>query len=243
MNRGIYSAASGMVASQTKLDILAHNLANVTTTGYKADRIEFSEYMERVLRGDGGLGKVLGTIGTGPVESQRFVDMEVGAFNATGNPLDLAIRNPRSAFAVKNDQNQTLYTRSGSFRLNPAGEIVTMQGHKLLDTNGQPIQINGKSLVKIGANGEVEQNGGVIAQIGFFESDKFEKVGDNMWRTANATRVDAEVEAGTLEGSNVNAVEAMIDMIKVSRLFELSQKMIQAEDESNGKLIQGLQER
>lgn len=225
---------------QTKLDTITHNLANSNTVGYKADKVEFSEYMERVMRGDGGLGNALGTMGTGPVESQRYIVREMGTLNSTTNPLDLAINNEKGAFSVKVG-DQTMYTRNGAFSMNQDNLLVNQQGYAVLDDRGTPIRIDPTLPVAIDGQGNIAQDGRAVAKLGMFDSDKFQKVGSNLLRADAAVPIDVDIKSGALENSNVNSIEAMVDMIKLSRIFELAQKAITSEDESTQKLIQGFQ--
>lgn len=229
------------MAAQTQLDVLTHNLANASTTGFKRDGVAFSERFERVLRSGAGLGPVIGSLGSGSTLESRYTDFEPGALKATGNPLDLAIQGPKGLFAVQTPQG-ICYTRDGSFRLSDSGEIVTQAGNPVLDSRGAPIQVqNGKILIQ--DDGTVLVDNAEAGQIAIYDGS-FTKVGENLYESTDAKAVDdVSVRAGSLEGSNVNAIEAMTGMITLNRIFELAQKSIQQQDELSQRLIQSLQDR
>jgi len=228
-----------MMASQTRLDVIAHNLANASTTGYKADRVEFSESMERVLNANGGAGRSIGSIGVGPVESQRFVSGEMGNIIETHNPLDVAIAHVEGAFAIQTP-NGIRYTRNGSFSLDKDQNIVTQQGYAVLDDQGRPLQITAAGMIKIDDLGVITVGDQEMGKFGVYHSDQFQKEGDSLLNAPSVQPVSVQVRSQALEQSNVNPIEAMIDLIKVGRLYEMGQKAIQSEDESNGKLLESL---
>lgn len=238
MNRGIYGAASGMVAAQTKLDVISHNLANTSTTGFKGEAVEFQESLEQFLSGEGGLGRALGSLGSGPVEAQRYVDFEVGHFTMTGNPLDLAISSPEGAFAVQTPEG-VRFTRDGSFTLSDSGQLQTRSGFPVLDADQKPITLPTKGQVTVSSQGEISVEGKPIATVGVYQGE-FTKAGPSLFFGQNMQPIKAPVQSMALEGSNVNAVEAMVDMIKMQRLFEMTQKMISSEDEATQKIIQSM---
>lgn len=230
-----------MVAAQTKLDTVTHNLANANTVGYKSERVEFSEALERVLRGEAGLGQVLGTLGTGPIESQRYLVRESGSAIHTNNPLDVSILSSDGAFGVQVN-GQRLYTRNGSFTLNGEGKLVTKDGYPVLDKDDRPIELETGKPILIDDKGQVLQGGLPVAELGIWDSAGWKRLGSGLLNAADAKPIEVNLASGQLEGSNVNAVEAMIDMIKLSRVFEMAQKVISTEDEASQKLIQGLQQ-
>src|SRR5947209_8100401 len=122
MNRGIYSTAAGMEASQRLLDMTTNNLANISTNGYKQDRIAFANLVEKNLSIN---HRAIGSLGTGPVEQGQFTDYTPGSMVPTGSPLDVAIQGKKGMFAVQVDPNTVAYTRDGSFSLDSSGQLVT----------------------------------------------------------------------------------------------------------------------
>jgi flagellar basal-body rod protein FlgF len=241
MNRGIYATATGMMAAQTQLDCITNNLANANTTGYKRDAVAFSEGLERQLRANGGKGQVLGTLGSGSVQQSQFTEFDAGALNATGNPLDLTVLGDKGLFAVKTEQG-IRYTRDGSFTLNSENQLVTQRGGLVLDDRLNPITIDGGK-PSVQSDGTIFIDGKEAGKLGIFEGS-FQKVGDNLYESTDAKATDEiQVKAGHLEGSNVNAIEAMTDMITLNRAFELAQRSIQQQDDLTQRLIQSLQDR
>lgn len=225
-----------MVASQSRLDLIAHNLANASTTGYKEDRLDFSEALERTLISG---GTEIGSLGVGPVESQRFISGELGNIIETHNPLDVAISHVEGAFAVQTPQG-VRYTRNGAFSLNADKEIVTQQGYPVLDERNTPIRITQEGKIVIDDLGVITVGDQEMGRFGIFHSNNFEKVGSSLMKADDTVVASVQIKSNSLEQSNVSPIEAMIDLIKVGRLYEMGQKIIQAEDESSSKLIEGL---
>lgn len=224
-----------MSTAQTWLDVVTNNLANASTTGYKKDGVSFDDGLMQALESQ---GKSIGSIGSGAIVKGYFTDFSAGAQTATGNPLDLAIKTPTGAFAVQ-APNGVRYTRDGSFSLNADRQLVDKQGRQVLNTQLQPITIDaGKPVV--GEDGVVTVDGRRIDQIGVF-AGSFVKEGQNLYTSGNAQLVDApQIASGSLESSNVNAVEEMVAMIRLNRMFELAQRSVQSQDESTEKLVSSL---
>lgn len=240
MNRGIYATATGMWAAQSKMDVIANNLANSATTGYKKDGIAFAERYERELRANGGLGESLGTLGTGSIQRSKYTHFGVGAMNATGNPLDVAIPQDKGLFAVQAPDG-IRYTRDGAFTMNRDRTLVSKLGFPVLDENRQPITIPTGTPV-FQDDGTILVNGQQIGKIGVFDGT-FTKTGNNLYASNDAQAIEeATVKAGHLEASNVNPVEAMIEMISLTRSFELAQRSITQQDELTQRLIQSLRD-
>lgn len=239
MNRGIYATATGMIASQQLMDVIAQNLANANTTGYKRDAIAFDDALVRELRADGGRGPVIGSIGMGSVEKGRFTVFDEGSITETGNALDLAIRGGEGAFAIQTDRG-VRYTRDGAFTRSSEGVMVTKQGNPVLDNQGKSIDLPEGKEVEIGNDGSVLVEGVEIAQLGIFKG-QFTKEGNNLFSATGATLMEnPEIQPKAIEGSNVNTIEAMVAMINVSRSYEMAQRSITSQDELTQKLIQSL---
>lgn len=240
MNRGIYATATGMWAAQSKMDVIANNLANAATTGYKRDGLAFAERYERELRANGGLGASLGTLGSGAIQRSQFTHFGVGALSATSNPLDLAIPQDKGLFAVQTPQG-IRYTRDGAFALNTDRELVNKLGYPVLDESGRPITLP-TGTPQIQDDGTVRVGDREAGKIGIFDGT-FQKSGNNLYESNDAKPLEsATVKAGHLEASNVNPVEAMIEMISLNRSFELAQRSIVQQDELTQRLIQSLRD-
>ncbi len=231
-----------MVAAERWMDVTANNLANVSTTGFKRDGLSFTDMYVRTMSANGGLGKTLGTMGSGVTPVNEFTDFERGALNSTGNPLDVAIESRKGLFAVQQN-GQTLYTRDGSFSLNNQRQLVTPGGGLVLDRNGQPIDVPAGKL-EIAEDGGISVDGKAVGSIGLWDGP-VHKMGANMFTAAGTVSpmdpTTVQLKQGSIEGSNVNAIDAMINMITIGRSYELSQKSITQQDDLTQKLIQSLQ--
>lgn len=251
MIRGIYTTAGGMIASQQRLDVLSSNLANMSTTGYKSDGVTFAESCEKEMRANGGLGESLGTIGSGPVQTGGYTNFGLGPVTQTGNPLDVAISSPAGAFAVEVPQadgtTTTAYTRDGSFTLDSARQLVTKQGYPVLDSSQRPITLP-QGTADISESGVISVDGKTVATLGVY-SGQFVKITPNLFTTAtgpdgratDTTALTGSVlKTQSIEGSNVDPIKSMVDMITINRSYELGQKSIQKQDDMTEKLIQSL---
>ena len=239
MDRGSYIAANGMIAQQKRLDVLANNLANVNTRGFKADRLTFRDMMLRTVADDGGYGNPVAQLSSGPtVDAGREVtDLRPGDAEHTGNPLDLRIGGDTTAMFAVAHKGGTRYTRDGTFALNAKGGLVTKAGDAVLDPSGRPIRGLAQPLTS-GPEGLLAA--GKPVEIGRFVG-KFEKDGDGAGLfTATDARADNTVSivSGELETANFNPVSAMMDMIALQRAYEIAQKMVQSQDESTAKLAE-----
>lgn len=232
MNRGVYTAAMGMSASQRWMDVAANNLANVSTDGYKADGIAFGDALTRQMRSG---GRDIGSLGSGPRESREFTDHTPGPIRPTGNPLDVALTDSRSMIAVR-DGGATKFARGGAFSLDAEGALVTVGGAKVLDAAGGEIRLDRKSPVQIDPAGGVRQGGRVVARLGIVEG-QFKKEGHGLWTGTGVRPSAATVSAGALEGSNVNALEGMVDLIRIGRSVDMAQRAVNTHDESTTKLL------
>lgn len=241
MDRGLYTAATGMRMAELTMDIVSNNLANVGTTGFKRDGLMFNEALDRVIRAEGGNGAVIGELGGGPGLDGTYTDFKVGALQATGNSLDLAITSEKGMFAIQTPEG-VKYTRAGTFAMNENREIVDLRGNPVLDDSGSPITVP-PGPMSISKSGLIEVLGQEVGQIGVYDGG-FQKSFDGHYVSSNAVAMDPElvsVEQGFIESSNVNAIEEMITMIKLNRAFEMAQRSAQSQDESSSRLIQTLQ--
>lgn len=223
------------------LEVISNNLANVGTTGFKRDALMFNEALERVLHADSGKGATLGNLGGGPDSRGTYTDFSMGTLSATGNALDLAVGGEKGMFAVQTP-NGVMFTRAGSFTMNENREIVDLSGNPVLDDSQAPITLP-EGVVSISPTGIIQVAGQEVGKIGIFDG-KFMKEGEGLYSSGNAAVMEDgtfRVEQGFIESSNVNAIEEMIQMIKLNRAFEMAQRSAQSQDESSGRLIQSLQ--
>ena len=241
MERGLYTSATGMSIAEKWMDVISHNLANASTTGFKRDVLIFNEGLERTLRGQSGDLDSLGSIGAGPGPKGIFTVWEEGHMTPTGNPLDIAVANQKALFAIETP-NGTQYTRDGALSLNTNRELVTKSGGLVLDTSGNPIQLP-PGQAEIARDGSISVNARVVGRIALFTGE-FQKVGNNNYQAVGDTkeveRGEVDIQQGFVEGSNVNVVEEMVAMIKLNRAFEMAQKSAVSQDEATSNLLRTL---
>jgi flagellar basal-body rod protein FlgF len=238
MNRGIYATAAGMIATQRWMDTTAHNIANVSTNGFKRDGLAFREQMEQQMFLG---GRHLGSMGRGPVVHSAFTNFEPGPIHHTGVDLDVAVDGERGAFALRSPEGGVSYTRDGAFRIDGSGRLVHRNGHAVLDHELRPISIPaGRPVIE--PDGLVRVDGQQVARLGVFHGT-FRKSGAGFEADDARPVAEPRLTPRALEGSNVNAIQSMTDMVKIGRLMEISQKSIQAQDELTQRLIQSLQDR
>jgi len=250
MIRGIYTAASGMVAESDASDVVANNLANVSTVGYKKDISVTRDFQSMLIQriNDGPGTSAIGTMGTGVVVDETATDQSAGGLRSTGNPLDLALSG-KGFFPVETPSG-TRYTRDGSFSLDGQGYLVTQEGYRVLGTNG-PISLAGAKKISVAQDGRIMINTVSADGTGdtpvdtlkitdFTDEGQLVKEGANLFRAGpNATeqKATATVQEGMLEQSNVNAVMEMVQMISGYRAYQINAKMVQAHDELLNKAV------
>ena len=232
-----------MTNSEQWLDTVSNNLANASTTGFKRDGMTFQATLQQVSA-NGGTGASVGTISSGTVIASPFSTMgELGPMTPTGNPLDVALKTPGAMFAVKDSNGQISYTRDGSFTLDSERNLVTQSGLKVLDDNRNPIQLP-TGQISISESGSITASSSkgttVVGKLGAY-SGSFLKAGNNLYADptgmAGTAVTNPDFASRTLEGSNVNPVEAMLDLIKIGRSYELQQKSITSQDQLTQKLV------
>ncbi|MCS6918768.1 MAG: flagellar basal-body rod protein FlgF [Fimbriimonadales bacterium] len=238
MLRGLYVAAEGMAARQRAQDAIANNLANLNTTGFKADRPVFETVYERQLyRVQGREAQPIGALSAGAIVRELYTDLQQGALTTTENPLDLAI-DGAGFFAVQTPQG-VRYTRNGAFQLNAQGVLTTREGYPVLGATNQPIQAPRNAEIRIGENGAVLANGAPVGQLLIVQGN-LAKDPDGYFTGAAQPLPNPRVVAGALENSNVNMVREMVSMIELIRAYETNQRAILTHDETLGKAINEL---
>jgi flagellar basal-body rod protein FlgG len=239
MLEGLYSAAAGMAAQQERMDSLANDVANVNTPGYKRLRVAFRDLVyQQSGRGAQpnvrtGSGSAASTLGRGQAQ---------GVLQQTGNPLDLAIQGP-GFFQVRRPNGQIGLTRDGNFRLDGTGRLVNQEGALVQPaitaprgTDASQLQIARDGTVSIGAGRPL----GRIQVVNVTSSDGLQPLGDNVFAItaqsgpARAAGRGTGIAQGTLEMSNVQMGDAMVDMMDAQRSFELASKAINMQDQILG---------
>jgi flagellar basal-body rod protein FlgF len=242
MIKGLYAAASAMLARLTEQKLISHNLANVDTPGFRQILTSLDDFMNTSVNTIPGVTfgsepkRYLGQLGLGTDTTPEVTDYTEGPLRQTGYPLDVAIQG--DAFFHIRTPNGDRYTRDGRFQRDVAGNVVTPEGYSVLDTAGNPINIP-QGTVSIDQTGKIAVNDQQVAQLGLaaFTNVKTElardpEAGDTFIAAGGVTgTVAGTVEQGFIENSNVNA------MVTVNRAYEAAQRMVQTEDELLGKAI------
>jgi flagellar basal-body rod protein FlgG len=252
MIRALYTAASGMNAQQTNIDNVAHNLANVNTTGFKKSRVEFEDLVYQEIRGAGAAasasteapaGLEIG-LGTRAVATAR--NFSTGNLRATGGQLDLAIEGA-GFFQVSMPDGTTAYTRAGSLHRDAQGLLVTSEGYAIepqitVPPNATSVTISRDGVVSAMVAGQsAPQELGTLELAVFSNQAGLRPLGGNLFGISSASG-DAETGApgtdgrgtlaqGFLEDSNVSVVEEMINMIIGQRAYEANSRVVKAADE------------
>ncbi|SDX44775.1 flagellar basal-body rod protein FlgG [Marinobacter mobilis] len=252
MHPALWVSKTGLSAQDTNMSTISNNLANVNTTGFKRDRAVFQDLLYQINRQPGGLntenselpsGLQLGTgvrvVGTAKQFSQ-------GNLQITEQPLDMAV-NGRGFFQVLMPDGAIAYTRDGQFQLNSNGEVVTPDGYTLEPNITVP---DNATTLTIGKDGTVTaivddqaspQNLGQITLVDFINPQGLQAVGNNLFRETNASGDPQEgeaginglgaIEQGTIESSNVEVVEELVNMITTQRAYEMNSKVVSTTDE------------
>ncbi len=253
MERALWSAITGMKAQELALDNIAHNLANINTTGFKTSRISFQDMLYSVLKApgsDSGEGEIpVGIqIGHGTRVSGISKSFTQGALVTTGNDLDVAIEGD-GFFEVTLPDGTSAYTRDGSFKVNGSGEVVTADGYQVagfdtISTGTTELNIAADGAFSAIVNGTTESKTR-ITLVRFVNPEGLRSIGRNLYTetpssgTPEAGLNPGENGVGTLaqrhlEGSNVSAAEELVNMITSQRAYEAASKAIKASDDMMG---------
>ena len=252
MIRSLYIAQTGLEAQQTQMDVIANNLANVNTTGFKKARAVFQDLLYQNLRQPGAQssqntqypsGLQLGT-GVRPVATERI--MTQGNLTQTGNSLDVAI-NGQGFFQILKPDGTIAYTRDGTFQLNNQGQLVTSSGYVLqppvtIPPGAQTITIGNDGTVSVTLTGQsAPQQVGSIQLANFLNPTGLQNIGDNLYlQTASSGATTTgqptfnglgSLQQGYLETSNVNVVAELVNMISTQRAYEINSKAVQTSDQ------------
>lgn len=247
MLKGLYTAHTGLLNEQNRMDIMTNNLANASTVGFKKEG-STSQAFDTVLAYklkdiSVGLGRAegIGVNRPGVKIGENYTDYTQGSFRITNNTFDMALSG-EGFFAVeftnKAGETSTMYTRAGNFTLNSDGYLVTSDGDYVLDVNNKRIQLDPLHGADIMSDGTISQDGRAIAQIqvaDFADYDYLERYGETYFRPlegAELIQSSAEVNSGVLEMANVQVVSEMVNMISITRQYESNQKVMQTYDSS-----------
>ena len=251
MVRGLYTAYTGMVNEQKRLDIISNNLANSATIGYKAENVTSTSFKDMIATKirDGSCGYVdqpIGTMNLGVKIGETYMDWGQGSLRETENTYDLAIQGD-GFFAMKvldeNGNANMMYTRNGKFIMTAEGCLVDSDGNHLQGVNGDVHIPVDAADVGIKLDGSVYADGvkvDTIELVDFADYAYLELYGKNMYRAVDgavAMKANGTTLQGFLEQSNVNVIDQMVSMITITRAYETNQKMIQTQDNLIGKAV------
>jgi|SRR5580704_14518363 flagellar basal-body rod protein FlgF len=229
------TAAAGLRSRMEALDLLSNNLANTSTSGYKADREFYSLFQgEEASLSSGELGPA-----TLPHVKKQWVDFKQGTLQPTGNPLDLALT--QKGFFAVNGPNGPLYTRNGAFTTSSTGVLVTTEGHTVRGSEGRPIQTSPGVPIQVSSDGSVLQGGETLGQleiVDFADPLVLSKEGSSYFRPCDPkispTPVsDPAVQQGQIEASNVSPAESAVRLVELLRQYEMLQKAISVTADMN----------
>ncbi|MBC87511.1 MAG: flagellar basal-body rod protein FlgG [Bdellovibrionaceae bacterium] len=252
MLKSLNTAATGMQAQQSNMDVIANNIANSSTTGFKKARAEFEDLLYHTEKEPGaatGLNSVSPTgvqIGSGVKTAAVNKDFIQGSTQVTKNPFDMEIQGP-GFFPIQLPNGQIGYTRDGTFKKGPGGALVNKNGNLLQPEIVIPPDAVG---VEIGQNGTVQvitgltggpQNVGQVQLVNFINPAGLKSIGNNLFVPSQSSGVPQQgapgqnglgyIAQGQLERSNVNIVDEMVNMISAQRSYETNSKVIQASDQ------------
>jgi flagellar basal-body rod protein FlgG len=259
MIKSLWTAKTGLEAQQTKMDVIANNLANVSTNGFKKSRAVFQDLLYQNMRQAGGRNDMQNVlpaglqIGSGvrPVATERIQTQ--GSLEQTGNSKDVAI-DGKGFFQVLMPDGNNAYTRDGSFQVNESGQLVTADGYPiqpavLIPQDALSITIGKDGVVTVTQPGSNQSTQvGQLSLSTFVNPAGLQSIGDNLYLETSASGMRNEstpgltgagrLDQGYVETSNVNVVEEMVSMIQTQRAYEINSKAVQTSDEMLAKLSQ-----
>ena len=254
MIKGFYAAVSGMILNANRQNILAHNIANLNTPGFKQVLTNAEKFLQtEVIYSPGNLDGApvqhnIGPLGLGVAIGQEQVDFTSGGFRLTNNPLDFAIQGD-GFFRLQTPDGER-YTRDGRFIRDAAGSLVSVEGFPVLDAAGQPIVLP-DGTVGLAPDGAISVNGAQVAQLGIAvfanaEAD-LERDRGNLFIALQPPQgapqgalQGVQVLQSYLEMSNANPTQLMANLVEVGRSYEAAQELVQNQDDLLGKTIASL---
>jgi flagellar basal-body rod protein FlgF len=228
-----YVALSYAAGLERKMDIVANNIANVDTTGFKSDHIMFHEHVVNASK-----QKPVSMV----EDAGNFKDFRPGPINQTGNPLDVALEG--NGFMSVTTAGGEKFTRAGAMHLDEKRQLVSSGGDLINDESGQPISIpDGAGEISITPDGAIAGKAGPIGKlkvVSFPNPQQLKPIGNNLFETTQTASADSKTRVlqGATEGSNVNSVMEMTDMIEISRRYQSVAQLLQNQNDSQISMIQ-----
>lgn len=250
--KALGTAATGMLAQQRNVEVIANNIANANTPGFKSGRAAFSDLLYQTMSREGAVTSDAGTItpvamdiGLGVRSTGVIRQSEQGSLTETGNDLDIAI-DGKGFFVINRPDGTIAYTRAGNFNRSPEGEIVTLDGYQVdpgivLPENTRDVEISATGFVSVYVGNETQpQQLGQITMATFANEAGMRAIGDNLLLETDASGAAVlglpgdegfgVVRSGYLEASNVDTVRQMTDLIMAQRTYELNSQSIKTAD-------------
>ena len=242
MIRSMYISATGMFTQRQRMDVITNNIANVDTTGYKADQAITRSFEDMLISriNDQGRMTQVGPLNTGAYMDGIATNFTSGNVESTGISTNMCIQG--SGFFPVQTPDGVRYTRAGAFTMDVQGNLVTPEGFPLLGEGNAPIRLE-PGAFSVSATGDITQKDAIAGRVNivdFADTTPLRKVGDNLFDANGAQTRAAEgftVLQGAVETSNVNEASEASDMITVSRLYEANQRMLRASDEMLGRAV------
>lgn len=253
MIRGLYTAVSGLITQEAKQDVITNNLANINTVGFKSDDLSASDFgdillhnYDKVVNGK-NVKNVIGSLSLGSKVDETNTIFTQGDIQSTDKPTDFAIEGRGFFTVLKQEGTSTkqYYTRDGHFHINMNGFLVNDSGDEVLGRNVntgavEPIKV-GNSEIKCDSEGNISLDGKAAYKfdtVDFADYKTLKKVGDNLYDGSNPiNNATVKVDQNSLESSNVNMVNEIVNMMTVMRTFETNQKVVQSMDETLSKAV------
>jgi flagellar basal-body rod protein FlgF len=234
------AAASGMRARMESLDMLANNIANASSPGFKVDREFYSLYLS-AESADSPEGTSPVTL---PVVERQWTDFAQGSITPTANPSDLALSG--KGFFVATSSSGPVYTRDGSFHLSAQGEMETLDGYNVQAQDGSAIQLDTTKPFEVAPDGMVRQDGQDVAQLAIVElpdTNALVKQGRSYFRLDSSTitpspAAGAQVQQGKLEAGNTQSAETAVRLVSVMRQFEMLQRAMAIGNDMNKRAVE-----
>lgn len=246
MVRGLFTAWTGLETEQKRLDVIANNMANSATVGFKAENVTNQSFKDVITlkvndSSENFTDREIGTMNLGVKLGEVYTDYSQGSLKETGNNFDLAL-NGKGFFALSvtdaNGNESIKYTRDGSFTMDKDGYVVDCNGNRVQSESGDLVVPTDATNILIDADGSVyadDQYIDKILVVDFEDYNYLEKFADNMYNTIDgATEITAagSIVQGYTEQSNVNVISEMVQMINITRAYEANQKVMQTIDGS-----------
>lgn len=238
MIKGLYASFTALEAAWKYQDMLANNIANSNTAGFKREIAAQQSFADILLAQQAPvpaplsarIQAVVGQIGTGTFVAEFATDFSDGVMQPTGNELDLALQG--GFFAVQTPDGQVYYTRDGRFGRDASGDLVTSHGYYVLSRGGSPMRLPAEP-VAVGSDGTIERNGEVIDQLAIvdFTPAQLTRAGEAYFTSVDpGVPVNGGVRQGYLENSNTAMVEELTSLMAVNRVFQANQTLLSVLD-------------